>query len=376
MGRRAGAPEVRLKPGRTIYTCRFTAHGARFDDVSTGERDHGRAVEAARKLQAEALLRRPVARRQRVRHADQASLTVLSAAYLEQVEASGRAASYVTKQKMHFRAHFLPRWDRLSDLTTKTIDGYAAERAQETTQTNKPPSTVTVYKEIVTLSRFLRWCARSGYLDAIPAFDRVRPVSSHKPPDLSRSEVLRVLAALPTRQTHPKRYAARERYTVQWAQGMRDGEIATLRWGDVDLDGGRVTIRQSNDKARQGRTVELAEAATAVLADLAKDRHPSTALVFGKADLRDTLSKACKAAKVDRFTTHGFRHARLTELASATHDTAAIQFAAGHKSLATTDRYVRSRTERTGRMFAAADSGGGKAAPPVKRSSSSRRSRG
>ncbi len=94
-----------------------------------------------------------------------------------------------------------------------------------------------------------------------------------------------------------------------------------------------------------------------MLAELAKVRPLPGALVFGHADLRNTLTAACKAAGVDRFTTHGFRHARLTELASATHDTAAIQYAAGHKRLSTTDRYVRSRTERTVAMFEAVDSG-------------------
>ncbi len=357
MGRRAGAPTISLRPGKTVYTCRFTAHGTRYVDVSTGETDHGRALDAAVRLQAEALLRRPVSRQRRVRHADQGSLAELSAAYLEQVEASGRAHSYVTKQAMHFRAHFLPRWERVSDLTAAVLDAYPAERAQEKTQRKRRPSTVTVYKEQVTLSCFLEWCVRSGHLDALPLFERVRPVSDHKPPDLTREEVRRVLAQLPDRKTHPKRYAVRERYTVQWAQGMRDGEVATLRWSDVDLHRSRLTIRQSNDKARQGRVLELADDARKTLTEMAKRAYLSAALVFGHADLRASLNAACKRAGVERFSTHGFRHARLSELASSTHDVAAIQFAAGHKHSATTDRYVRSRTERTRAMYDAADSG-------------------
>ena len=80
-------------------------------------------------------------------------------------------------------------------------------------------------------------------------------------------------------------------------------------------------------------------------------------------------------AGVTRMTTHVFRHARLGELASASPDTAAIQFAASHESLATTDRYVRSRSERTGLVFGAADSGTSQGRATNKRPSSRRRFR-
>jgi integrase len=258
---------------------------------------------------------------------------------------------------MHFRAHFLPRWDRLSDLTTEAIDGYPAARAREKTQRKKPPTTVTIYKEMVTLSRFLRWCVRNGHLDAIPAFDRVRPVSDYKPVDLTRGEVDALMVELPTRHTHQKGYRVRERFTVQWAQGLRHGDVAALRWSDVDLARGLITIRQSVDKGRVGRVVEMAEKTREVLDDLAKLPHTASGLIFGRGDHRAALNSACERAGVERITTHGFRHSRLTELASSTHDTAAIQFIAGHKHMATTDRYVRSRTTRTGAAFAAADSG-------------------
>jgi integrase len=263
----------------------------------------------------------------------------------------------MTKQAMHFRAHFLPRWERLSDLTTQAIDAYPAARAREKTQRKKAPTTVTIYKEMVTLSRFLRWCARQGYIDAVPPFERVRPVSDHKPVDLTREEMDRLLPELPTRHTHPKRKPVRERYTVQWAQGIRDGDVATLRWADVDLKRGLLTIRQSNDKARVGRVLELAKPARDVLDDLAKLRPLPSSLVFGRADYRNSLNAACTRAGVERITTHGFRHSRLSELGASTRDAAAIQFIAGHKHMATTDKYVRSRTTRTGAAYAAADSG-------------------
>src|SRR5262245_14212580 len=133
MGRRAGLPKLlKLEPGKTIHKCRFRVNGVRIT-VTTGESDPGRALEAAERLYAEARLGRPVKQARRVSLTDSASLVHLSAKYLAQLQASGKAEGYYNKQKMHFRAHFLKRWRRLSDLTTAAIERYSTERAREKT---------------------------------------------------------------------------------------------------------------------------------------------------------------------------------------------------------------------------------------------------
>lgn len=244
---------------------------------------------------------------------------------------------------MHFRAHFSERWKRLADITQQAIEQYKVDRSHV--------KLTTLYKELVTLSRFLKWCRRAGYLGEVPEFERVRPVTDYRPVDLSPAEARALLAQLPDRTAHPKRYPVREFFTVQWAQGLRPGELRTLTWQDVDLRKRRLTIIQSNDKARTGRTIGLAPESYRVLKEMAKHGTLASALVFGRSEFRTSLKLAAERCKLGKVTPHHLRHARLSELASSTRDVAAVQYFAGHKNLATTDKYVRSRTERTELML-------------------------
>lgn len=351
MGRKPGLPTLYLPVGSTVYWCRFTVNGERRR-VSTGTRDAREAGAEAQRFYAQAALGRSPAARGRVSRATSASpLKMLVAEYIVWTRANGKAESYVIKQEMHFRAHFLPLWGRLDKITTTSIEGYKVQRK---TEGAKLP---TVYKELVTLSRFLKWCKKNGHLHETPDFERFKPVSDYEPPNLTPEDVRRVLDLLPDQATHHNRHPVREFFTVQWAQAMRPGEVMTLTWADVDLDKRRITVRQSLDKARTGRTIGMAKEAHEVLSRMAKLPHLQAARIFDRRDYRVSLELAAERAKLPRLTPHHLRHARLSELASTTRDVGAVQFMAGHKNLSTTDRYVRSRTERTEEMLKLLDTG-------------------
>jgi integrase len=354
MGRRAGLPQLYFpKDGTAVYWCRFTVDGQRFR-LSTGARDKGEATKEAQRLHGLAQLGRlPVGNRRLRNTAALGALTDLAGDYLDWALASGKAESYVVKQESHL-LRFARKWPTLDKITTPAIERYKMDRASDM----PAPRMTTLYKELVTLSRFLHWCKRSGHLDAVPEFERIKPVTDYVPPDTTPEEVARVLSELPTRETHPKRYPVREFYTVQWSQGLRPGDVQRLLWSHIDLARKRITIAAANDKARTLRTVGMSKEAARVLEQLAKRPHRPIDPVFGMRSFRRSLDLAIERAGITRFTPHGLRHARLTELASSTRDTASVQFIAGHKNLSTTDRYVRSRTERTEKLFGElADSG-------------------
>lgn len=346
MGRRSGVPQLYHPTDVQVWWCRFTVDGQRYR-LSTGTRERGAAEKEAQRLHGLAQLGKLKTGRRRQRYAVAlGSVELLANQYLVWTRATGRAESYVVKQEGHLN-RFIERWPTLDRITTAEVELYKVARAAEP----EPPRMTTLYKELVTLSRFLTWCKKSGHLDAVPAFERVKPVTDFVPPDTTPEQVAAVLAALPSRETHPKRYPVREFYTVQWSQGLRPGDVQRLLWSHIDLPRKRITIAASNDKARTLRTVGMSKEAARVLAALAKLPHEQAAPVFGRRSFRRSLDLAVARAGVDRFTPHGFRHARLTELASSTRDTASVQFVAGHKNLSTTDRYVRSRTERTEKLF-------------------------
>ncbi len=342
-------PVVFLPPGRKIYVCRFTAHGKRFTR-STGTGDPERAEAEAIRLHAEAQLRCITAPRRAVAASKGSPLDVLSAAYLEHVHAT-RSEWTLRMQTVHWRAHFLDRWKAIAEITPAAIDHYKVERTREKA---KPP---TIYKELVTLSRFFKWAKRHGHIDHVPDFERVNPASDYKAPDLTADQMRRLLAELPDRARHPKHYPVREYFTVLWAQGMRAGELQSLTWADIDLERERLTVRASRDKARKGRTIALARESVAVLSEMAKRKPLSASRVFGSFDLRVSLQLAAERAKLPPICQHHLRHARLSELAGSTRDMAAVQYFAGHMSLTTTDRYVQSRTERTEELLRGLNSG-------------------
>lgn len=347
MGRRAGLPTVFIPTGSTaVYWCRFTVDGKRYR-VSTGSRDHGAAEKEAQRLHGLAQLGslQVGSKRQRFSAAF-GSVETLAAQYLVWSRATGKAESYIVKQEGHLN-RFISRWPTLDKVTPNEIERYKVSRADD----DPPPRMTTLYKELVTLSRFLHWCKRAGHLDVVPEFERVKPVTDYVPPDTTPEEVARVLAELPNHETHPKRYPVREFYTVQWSQGLRPGDVQRLLWSHIDLGRKRITIAASNDKARTLRVVGMSKETARALAEMATRSHHQDSPVFGRRSFRRSLDLAIARAGVTRFTPHGFRHARLTELASSTRDTASVQFVAGHKNLSTTDRYVRSRTERTEKLF-------------------------
>ncbi len=374
MGRKPGLPRIYLADGSDVYQYSFTVpgrEGAKGERRrgSTGARGAREAEEAAQRIYAEACLgRRPTSRR-RVSYAASTSLEMLSAEFTTACRADGKADSYVDKIESHFRAHFLPRWSRVVDITGPAVAAYKLERTREPGRTAGKVGPVTVYKELVSLSRFLRWAKKQGHITEIPDFERVRPISDYKPPDLTPDDVAEILPELPDRRSHPKRCMVREFFTVEWSQGFRPGEAGTLLWEDVDLVRGTAGVRMSKDKARVGRVIALGRDARSVLEALAAERDVLRGPVLrhagkGRApDYRTSLRKAIEAVNVKRakvrrpalphITPHHFRHARISELASSTRDVAAVQFFAGHKNLSTTDRYVRSRTERTTMMLEA-----------------------
>ena len=347
MGRKPGTPTVYLRADSGVYWCAFTVNGVRYR-LSTGCTNESEAHQAAARLHAQVALGRSVKRYRPPLPGSDQPLDLLFAEFAEWYRASGRAESYVVKMESHFRAHFWPRWRALSAITVEALEHYKVERQDEDV------SSVTVYKELVTMSRFLRWCHRVRRLiDHVPQVERPTQVSDYTPPTLTEREVRKLLRKLPTARTHPRRMPVREFFTFQWAQGMRPGEVRSLRWRDVDLEHRTVTIRQSEDKARHagGRSIALHDEAGAVLRAIRPRTPHGEALIFGRCEFKESLKNAAKAAGLPHITPHHLRRARLTELASSTRDTAAVQALAGHKSLATTDRYVQSRVERMHAVF-------------------------
>jgi integrase len=120
------------------------------------------------------------------------------------------------------------------------------------------------------LVKFLNWCAGEGFIDSNPAtFTNKNP---EQPRDrvLTLPELKAIWLALPDGDFG-------DIVKLLTLTGQRREEIAQLRWGEVDLDRGLITLAPARTKNRRWHTIPLAAKAREILAARATGR----VLVFG-----------------------------------------------------------------------------------------------
>ncbi|HXV05596.1 MAG TPA: tyrosine-type recombinase/integrase [Solirubrobacterales bacterium] len=152
-------------------------------------------------------------------------------------------------------------------------------------------------------------------------------------------------------------------FTIAAFTGMRLGELLALRWRDVDLEGGVLTVSRSisagqetSTKSRRARTVPLAEQAIAEFKRLRERDHftgrddyvfcrPDGGRINGAA-VRDRFIRVQKKAgvRVRRF--HDLRHT-FGSLAIRRFDLVAVKEMMGHSQLTTTERYLHTKPRPT-----------------------------
>lgn len=225
------------------------------------------------------------------------------------------------------------------------------------------------------LSGALREAAQIGLISRNAAVGVRKPPVRQKPIAIwTGDEVRRVLATV---APQPMWHAA---YRVALATGMRPGELAVLRWSDVDLEAGTVIVRRTMSKSVDGkqvigestksgrrRDIALASSAVAALKEwrrlqlerrLAAPDWQDLNLVFTTAAGRlvsqrhwqDKLEELIAKADVTRITPHGMRHTAATLMLDRGVPLKIVSEILGHASTAiTADLYqhVSTAMQRT-----------------------------
>lgn len=97
---------------------------------------------------------------------------------------------------------------------------------------------------------------------------------------------------------------------------MRVGEVETLTWGDVDIDGHRLLIRAGKAKTGKARWAQTPDWLMDAIGNLCpvEDRSATRRVFTGAARKRveRALERACLTAGVPRYTPHDLRHRRLS----------------------------------------------------------------
>ena len=134
--------------------------------------------------------------------------------------------------------------------------------------------------------------------------------------------------------------------------GMRIGELRALRWQDVDLVAGRITVRQNlvdghfgTPKSGRPREIALSNETIAVLKS---HRHlrgqyvfcDAGGLPYTKGELRHPLRRACRKAGLRDVGWHDLRHTFASHLAMRGAPLKAVQELLGHSTIQMTMRYA------------------------------------
>lgn len=133
---------------------------------------------------------------------------------------------------------------------------------------------------------------------------------------------------------------------VSMNTGLRQGELLTLAWTEVDIDRAVVTVRADKAKNSKVRHIPLNEEALQTLKDWQDDLGTTEGLVFpGKAgnrvtDIKTAWRRLLALAKIESFRWHDLRHHFASRLVMAGVDLNTVRELLGHGEIKTTLRYA------------------------------------
>lgn len=127
--------------------------------------------------------------------------------------------------------------------------------------------------------------------------------------------------------------------------GMRQGELMSLKWNDVDLKNGVIILHETKNGER--RRVPVSGLALDLLREHSKIRRIDTPLLFPSkikpqqpVELKKAWLNALTKAQIDNFHWHDLRHCTASYLAMNGASLAEIAEVLGHKTLSMVKRYA------------------------------------
>jgi integrase len=268
--------------------------------------------------------------------------------YLDACRINLKHSTMRTKE-CDFRTHILPMLGdlRLDEVTYAVLEDFKAKltKKQSANTTHKPRllTPKSVHHLQLHVSALLRSAKKHGHIREMPEIDWIKVPTPEF--DFLTFEEARRLVSGP-------RDEWRTMIFVGLRTGLRRGELAGLRWIDVDLDAGRILVRQAyvkghfvTPKSGKPREVPLGDE---VIEELRIHRHERGPLVFcdheGKpfteGQMMWPLERARRNAGLRPLKWHMLRHTFASHLAMRGKPIKVIQEILGHSSIDTTMIYA------------------------------------
>ena len=255
--------------------------------------------------------------------------------YLESGMTKNKPSTRAAKRQI-VRDHLLPAFGalRLDEITVERIERF---QAKEQASGSSPK---TINNRLTVLRRMLSTAKRWGRIATVPRVDWLR-VPAGRVDFLTFDEAARLVEA-----ADPAWCAM---MLVALRTGLRRGELLALRWEDVDLPAGRLTVRRTAWESTEGppkgnrtREVPLSPEARTALEGL--DRRQG--YVFGDGERLTVgeskwpLWRACDRAGLARRGWHVLRHTFASHLVMRGVPIRAVQELLGHQDIRQTMIYA------------------------------------
>ena len=224
----------------------------------------------------------------------------------------------------------------LASLTPSMVEDFLKERRKKAEEQGKSLKNASLNREIACLKTIARRAVLDRKIDRNPV-DGVRMFRENcRNRTLSPEEYLRLL----------ENCSPHYRPVVQLAYftGMRRGEITGLKWDQVDLKEGVITLKSEDTKTQEAREIPLDEGLIDLLRRTPKVLGSPYVFNFrghGLKDPKTAFLRACQRANISDFHFHDLRHCAVTNFRKAGVSDSTIMSISGHKTHAVFRRYDR-----------------------------------
>jgi integrase len=265
-----------------------------------------------------------------ISEAQRTSLGDLIARYLVQVTPTMKGAIEDSIRLKAIMRRPIAQWS-MANLNASKIAAYRDERLKEV-------SGGTVIRELAYLSSIINHARREWGINVPNPVQMVRKPQS--PPSrvrvLTDDEVEMLLQAL--EPTGRRSHWTKPTVQLAVATAMRRGELLSLKWEHVDLQGRTAFLPDT--KNGDSRTVPLSSVAVGVLAGL--PRHISGFVIPVKfCTLDAAFKRGTRRAGLDDVRFHDLRRTAITRMAEKLPNVIELAAVSGHKSLMVLKQYYR-----------------------------------
>lgn len=257
-------------------------------------------------------------------------------AALEFLKSSEGQSDYETKVRhiVFWRGHFGGK-----PLRSLTAEAIRAALPTHTTYTDareqRKLSNATINRYIATITRVMNVALESGWITSIPRV-KLRQESGIRIRFITQDEARKFVASISMDWM-------RHLVIFALATGMRQGEILSLRWSNVNLGARMCWINAEDAKSGHGRAVPLNDEAILLLESL-KDDHPEfvfTRQGHGIDYMDDKMFKRdCRRAGIKEFRFHDLRHTWASWHAQAGTPLTKLQALGGWRTIQMVMRYA------------------------------------